>query len=343
MRRNLGRSVPVFLLLWLAVPAPSQIQSEGDLRREVEEAANLVSTTPRDAVQKDYVVAAAVRLLLFWVSRDDVGQGYIRIGTHPEDPASEVVQLLMGSDPSKAPLRLNNWGAATEVWRRSDKSGAFFGFMKAPKDDSMDTAREEVNREKEKQRYRYQGVITRIAGGRLVSSAVPISSPTDFTLFQLPIAQQMVIDQLKTTTRPTRILEPDTAGACADSSGFLVTVRELMAADIAGNKAPITLCFSYLSWRYNMTLRHVDPLKELKVSLKMRGAASKIESTYHNLRKAELRVVNLSTKYTTDFKIAYGDSGEIKGMPVQIEFQPNWWFRITINLKPAARPAAPLP
>ncbi len=70
-----------------------------------------------------------------------------------------------------------------------------------------------------------------------------------------------------------------------------------------------------------MTLRSMEPLKELKVSLKMRGADSRIENAYRNLRRAEFRVVNLSTRYPTDFKMTYGDSADLKGIPVQVEYQ----------------------
>jgi hypothetical protein len=332
--------MPVFL--WSAEPNVLQKEPATEYRRQVDEAARLVSAAPRAAIQYDYVVTAAVRLLLFWVSRDDVGQGYIRIGTHPDDPSMEVVQLLMGSDPAKAPLSTNNWGAVTEIWRPSDSSGAFFAFMKAPKDDSMATAKDEVAREKEKGRYQYQGVISRVLKDRLVSMTVPISSATDFTLHQLPLAQQMVLEQLKTASRLPRTMEVSAANGCASACGFLFAVRDLIAAAPSGRRAPIHSCYSYLSWSYRLSILSLEPLRELKVSLKMRGASNRLERTYGNLSRAEFRVVNLKTGNPTDFKMIFGTTGALKGIPIQAEFQPNWWFRVTINLNPGIIPGPPV-
>jgi hypothetical protein len=334
MKRSLLIVSLVPLLLWFADSAAGQKEPLTEDRRQVEEAAQLVSAPSGTAAQYDYVVTGAVRLLLFWVSRDDVGQGYIRIGTLPDDSSVEIVQLLMGSDPAKAPLSINNWGAVTEAWRPSDGSGALFAFMKAPKDGSMATAKDEVEREKEKKRYQYQGVISRIRNNRHVSITVPISSSSDFTLHQLPQAQQMVLEQLKTAAQAPRTMDVTAAGGCARACGFLTTLRELLAAAVSERRAPMERCYTYLDWSYSMTIRSLEPVKEMKVALKMRGAGRKLEKVYRNLMKAQLRVVNLKTKNPTDFKIVFGDAGALKWIPVQIEFQPNWWFRVTVNLRP---------
>jgi hypothetical protein len=303
-------------------------------RPELEEAARLVSLTPQSGVKYDYVMTAAVRLLLFWVSRDDVGQGTIRIGTEPGNSSTEIVQLLMGSDPAKAPLGINRWGAAVEVWRRADGTGAFFGFMKASKGDSIAAARDDLSREKESRRYQFEGIISRMSNGSLVSITVPINTDTDFTLHQLPLAQQMVMEKLKTASGPARTLDGRTAEGCAGGSGFLFTLHELMTAVLSGQKAPITRCFLYVARRYTMTINSNEAVKELKVSLRLRGATVKSETTYHSLRKADFRVVNTQTGFPTDFQLTFGESGELRAIPIQIEFQPNWWFRVIVSLKP---------
>ncbi len=49
----------------------------------------------------------------------------------------QMIQILFGSDPAKAPLAINRWGGGTEVLRGQDSgepaSSAFFGFMKSSK------------------------------------------------------------------------------------------------------------------------------------------------------------------------------------------------------------------
>ncbi len=312
----------------------SRQQPAQPLHADLEEAARLVSLTPKSGRQYNYIVTAGIRFLLFWVSRDDVGHGYIRMGTLPEDPETEMVELLMGSDPAKAPLGVNRWGAAAEVWRRKDHSGAFFGFMKSSKGDSVSAARDELSREQEVQKYPFEGIIIRTHDGRAVSTSVPINAATDFTLNQLPMARQMVIENLKAAARAPRVTDGRTLADCANGMGFLFTLRDLIDAHLAGQKAPMTRCYVYAARRYTISIRSSEPVVELKVALKMRGATRKVERTYRSLRRADFRVVNTVTGLPTDFQAVFGESGELRGIPIQFEHQPNWWFRVTINLHP---------
>jgi len=336
MRMRLRASGGCLAIFLMSASILSWSQTEQALghKVDIDEAAKLVNFTPQASVQYDYVVTAAVRLLLFWVSRDDVGQGYIRLGTEPGQAPLETIHLVMGSDPAKAPLGVNRWGAAAEVWRRTDNSGAFFGFMRASNDESMAAAREQLSSEKESRRYRYAGIISRMRNGQETSITVPISTSQDFTLHQLPLAQQMVMEQLKTTTRTPRALDARPLQGCASGSGFLFTLRELMMAALSGQKPPLTRCYVYFAKRYTMTLNRCEPVQELKVTLKMRNTARKVEKIYRNLRRADVRVINTQTGLPTDFRLVFGESGELKGVPVHVEFQPNWWFRVAINLRP---------
>jgi len=98
----------------------------------------------------------------------------------------------------------------------------------------------------------------------------------------------------------------------------------------------LTRCYIYFAKRYTMTINRCEPVNELKVALKLRGTERKVETVYRNLRKADVRVVNTQTGLPTDFRLVFGESGELKGIPVQVEFQPNWWFRVAINLRPGS-------
>ena len=284
--------------------------------------------------QHDYVVTGALRLLLFWVSRDDVGQGYIRMCSDPGPRPSEAIQLLMGSDPGKAPMGINRWGAAAETRRSGERSSAFFGFMKASKGESVSSVQEELSREGKTGQHMFEGIIDASAGGRALSTSVPIVSDTDFTLHQLPDAQQMVMEKLKFSSREPRILNLNTPAGCPEALGFLFTTRDLIEAILSGQKPPIVKCYVYHARRYTLTLRNCESMPTLKVGLKLRGASDKVERIYQDVKRADFRVVNTVTNRPTDFRIVFGASGEMKGVPVQIQYQPSFWFRLTLNLNP---------
>ena len=83
----------------------------------INEAVSWIRATPRIRAEYDYIMTCRLRLLFFWVGRDDLGGGYIKAGQAVDDPSLRMIQLLFGSDPAKAPRAINRWGAGTEVVR----------------------------------------------------------------------------------------------------------------------------------------------------------------------------------------------------------------------------------
>jgi hypothetical protein len=35
-----------------------------------------------------------------------------------------------------------------------------------------------------------------------------------------------------------------------------------------------------------------------------------------------------------NFTLMVGTQGALRGVPVQIRYQPNWWFQVVLNLRP---------
>ena len=65
-----------------------------------------------------------------------------------------------------------------------------------------------------------------------------------------------------------------------------------------------------------------------------------IRQTYRNLKEARFQVVNHTIGTKTNFAILLGTDPGLRGAPLQINYQPNWWFQITLNLKPESAEAA---
>ncbi|NWG13330.1 MAG: hypothetical protein HXY20_07340 [Acidobacteria bacterium] len=328
-----------FLILFsAAASAPQDPLSPPVPTVEIEEAVKWIRAGSPSHEQYDYVVSASVRLIFFWLSRDDVGQGYIRAGPHPAGDGAERLELLMGSDPRKAPMRINRWGAATEVYRGSDCSGAFFGFMKSSEGQSVSEMKAELSREAESRKHRFAGTLVRQDRNRSVAVVVPISSDTDYRLDQLSEAERMVVERLAANPGLPRRLEASDLKDCSSGRGFLFTVRELIEASLAGLKPPQTRCYAYNGRRYELSLLKAETVAQRKVTIKYRGAAVPTETVYRDLKEAEFRTVNSGTGSRTDFKILYHASGKNRGIPVVVEYQPAWWFRVTLKARPQAVP-----
>jgi hypothetical protein len=69
------------------------------------------------------------------------------MGRMPKDQDTEIIQLVMGSDPAKAPRGINRWGAALETFHSQTGTGYFFGLMKASKGKSVSEMEGELERE----------------------------------------------------------------------------------------------------------------------------------------------------------------------------------------------------
>ena len=78
----------------------------------------------REAGGRYYTLTARVRLLLLWISRPGVGAGRI---TWSSDGGSSELALLIGSDPARAPMKINRWVYIVE--RVSESCAELVGIM----------------------------------------------------------------------------------------------------------------------------------------------------------------------------------------------------------------------
>jgi hypothetical protein len=58
--------------------------------------------------------------------------------------------------------------------------------------------------------------------------------------------------------------------------------------------------------------------------------------------RTRFMVFNHESKERTTFELLVGTTGELRGIPVQIVHQPNWWFQAVLNLVNVESPASPL-
>src|SRR5688572_11495228 len=64
-------------------------------------------------VARHYTVTGRVKLLLVWTGRRDVGAA--RFVRSDDGERSRRLELLVGTDPDRAPRRLNRWGYVAET------------------------------------------------------------------------------------------------------------------------------------------------------------------------------------------------------------------------------------
>src|SRR5690242_2607993 len=111
--------------------------------------------------QRSYRLKAGVRLLLFWIRRDDVGDATLTWRAGPGE--HRILEFLVGSDPERAPRHINRWGFIAEEVRPPDVD--LLGIMSKSDEQSVDDARSRVEAEGKDAKHPYVAIRTTIRNG----------------------------------------------------------------------------------------------------------------------------------------------------------------------------------
>jgi hypothetical protein len=328
-----------FLFSFSSLAGPSASTSD---HQPINEALTWVRTTPKHIVQYNYQMTARVRLLVFWAGKDDVGGGYIRRGVSA-DSRKEFFQVLFGSDPAKAPRAINRWGAGTEIsWHREPASlssspedvtaSAFFGFMKSSRGKSAAEMQEELKHERERGQHSFTGILSRVEPASAVSLVTNLQSQTDYNLHDYDQAEPLMLERLTASTQPLRSLKD--GARCPRAEEFLASVAELMDSALARHPAPQSRCYVYDAQENTLTLERVSPVNLLPVQLHGPNNTVLLDTSYTNLLQLDYVSAHKLTGKKVYFSIVAGAQGKLRGVPVQIRYQPNWWFQVVLNLLP---------
>jgi hypothetical protein len=326
------------LSVFASSPSTAQEQIPQDIQATLQHTTELMRAPLHVDAEFDYTMTARVRLLLFWVGKDDVGGGYIRRGTLPMDPASDVIELLMGSDPAKAPRAINRWGAASEIVHKPSgsrggaESSTFFGFMKVSSGASAAEMEKELAREKRGGSFLFSAIVNQGERNFDFAKVVPFSSDTDFTIHEFDQAKSMVFDRLLGPEGRLKEIAASQVQACGRREGFLESVAELVDIAIEGSESNPSICYFYNGVQHQLTLAQVTRVPSETIRLTLRNEPHDYVRTYQNLVLARFENLNQTTKQKTGFELLLGTTGNLRGVPVQIRYQPNWWFQAVLNL-----------
>ena len=117
----------------------------------------------------------------------------------------------------------------------------------------------------------------------------------------------------------------------------LESVAELVESAVNGNETgretPPSLCYFYNGVHHQLTLAQVTKVPSESVKLALRDEPHDYFRSYQNLVLARFENFDQTTRKKTEFELLLGTEGSLRGVPVQIRYQPNWWFQAILNLK----------
>jgi hypothetical protein len=259
-----------------------------------------------------YRMSAAIRPLLFWIGDSDVGGARI-IWRQGED-GRRGYEFLIGSDPSRAPRKINRWGFVREE-QRGD--GAIqIGLMRKTDEESVEEAQAEVGFEGE---FVLKVIETEIAGQKARAENTVWLVQDDYTFFDLPEVLRLVGQEPQSPPKVNEAAMPP-----GTHPGFLFAVADLVGRAVtAANREPRELLekqtnrFNFNAVAYELRLRKSSWEESKKYG----------DRLYHNLVRMDLESYNPTKDTTERFTLAVGTEGEWRGAPVYVKYQPKWWFK----------------
>jgi len=263
--------------------------------------------------ERRYRLSAAIRPFFIWIGAKNVGGA--RIAWRADGDGRKGYELLLGSDPARAPRKINRWG-----WVREDadpSSATMLGVMNRSEDDSLDQARSSLGRGKDG--YLFKMNRARVEHGVSQAEATTVLAPEDFTFRQLAELQRFA-ESAKLTPRGRQGSRPP-----GPHPGLLFALADLVRAGVAAARAPgaadpapRTVQYTFNAGVYDLTLASWERVERARYGSR----------TYENLVRLEFRSRNLEKGTTERFVFACGTEGDLAEVPVFVRYQPKWWFKV---------------
>jgi len=266
-----------------------------------------------------YTVTARVRILLFWYSRDDVGLARLRWRVGPDDRRG--YELLIASDPDRAPRKINQWGFVAE--ETGPDGAALLGLGKDSDPKSLEEAEAGTEAEGAARQFLYKAIRTEVRGQTGRTGVMRLALPRDPTYRDL----DAVIAQLPASPPSPKhyTLMPGVR------RGYLPTLQEAVDDCLAWYRAgrpakesPIGVVRPYVydGKLYELVVRSSKPVP----SAKYRGRP------FTDLIHTEFVITNTVSRGQTRFRVDFPAAGPMAGAPVHVVYRPRWWFEVEIVL-----------
>lgn len=271
---------------------------------------------PPANAERSYVVAGRVRLLLFWTGRHEVGSA--RITWTGAADGARGFELLIGTDPDRAPRHLNRWGYEAETLCGSGAS--LLGVMTQSDEETMDDATTNITTATEGGGHPYKAVRATFADGQTSTEIFRLSLNEDLTYRDLGA----LLAHLPPEGMPRHAPMPANADA-----GFLASVAAVLHDTVTAYTetgriaTPSRRQYVYAGKLYDLTLKKARVRDELTLG----------SSKYRHVIDGDFETRNLTTRETTSFQIAYGTADRLAEVPLQIRYHPRWWLALELMLK----------
>lgn len=288
------RVCAVALLAYMATPATVNLRAHGS-----HSGLSLIA-------EHRYRIVGRARLALFWSGGNDVGSARM---TWRSDGRASALTLLAGSDPERAPRRLNQWGYLREEVR-ADRAEVF-----TLRTLSRGEARSRAGSAAAEGSL-FGVSCTSISDHDVRSAHTIVSAPgVTYRMFD------RVLDRIAVSPQWEVRQTPRPAGADA---GFLTALQHAIRVGGTESKSftrpPLTYIFN--NSVYDLRIRGTEPL----------GPTTLGTQAFDQLVRTDFSIRDRTVEEGTKFGVTYSPDRSDISLPLQIFFKPSFWLSVELRL-----------
>jgi len=301
----------IFVAVVIALAGPAVFAdaplSSGVLPRE------LPGATLPVVHEHTYKMSGRVRMLLLWIGRDDVGSGVIRWrgsdGAHAYEP-------LSGSDPLRAPGKLNRWGYLAEEVQDGDC--AVVGVMSKSTESGIAEVKAGLN--KQAGGRPFDTLRGRITSSQAFARVTTIEASGNVSYKEADAVLGLTL--AASTDGARQIDRPN-----GTRPGFLSSVDEIIRRSVAkyanGQRlAAETIPYIYGDRLYELRLLDATPLARFERDGRI----------YEHVIRGRFETGRPGHSGSR-FELVYGTSGAFAEIPILISYQPKWWLQVELEIQ----------
>jgi hypothetical protein len=261
-----------------------------------------------------YKMSGRVRILLLWIGRDDVGSGLIR--WRGSEDADHAYELLIGSDPLRAPGKLNRWGYLAEEVQ--DGECAVVGVISKSTETGVSEVKAGLN--KPATGRPFDTIRARVTPSQAFARVTTVEASSYASYREAGAVLELT---LGTTTDGVKQIDRPSGTRPGFLSSVAEIIRESVARHAKGQRlAARTIPYIYGDRLYELRLLNAAPLARFE----------RDGRTYQDVIRGRFETGRPGHSGSR-FELVYGTSGSLAEIPILISYQPKWWLQVELEIQ----------
>jgi len=282
-----------------------------------------------------------VRLLLFWVGKEDVGGGRISILEPSENGGFnkiDGIEVLFGAVPDRIPGGHNRWGYARELafWEQPSASGApiltrvlFEGFMSKADEGSLTQVQE--SSASGDTGTLYEGTVSTVEDLQAKARLWRFYSSGNDTFRSPQHVGNTYAARVKSEQADIDRVLDNGHKVYSEPFGFITAVRSFVLEALAAKEANSSLSvvkdrkqgYAHNALLYALSVKRVKLHKTFELST---------GEKFREVLEFDMETTNRKSGGTHSFSLHVATKNGLRGIPLRIVDRPRWWLKLQLEL-----------